>query len=161
MNKKQTIEVLNDLLLELNLNIPGLADKIGISPQSLYDIKDPNKKNAITPKLADKIISIFPQIDKYYLLTGEGSINKMRELGENASKREIIAAINRATKIVETISESILLEKEANLKSKEVEMKNAETNLLREKNNEKIANSYESNSAALKILAEYLIKKEK
>lgn len=154
MDKQRSIQIMDELLSEVNMKAAHFAESIGVSSQVIYDILDPKKKNGISRNLADKTVLRFPQINKYYLLTGEGSINKVQELGENATKQELISAINRITKTVEVVSDAVL-------KGKEADLINAEANLLREKNNERIANAYVSNSEVLRMLAEYLIRKEK
>ena len=154
MEKRYIIQIMDELLSELNMKAAHFADAIGVSSQVIYDILDTKKKNGISRNLADKIVAVFPQINKYYLLTGEGLINKVQELGENATQQELISSINRISKTVDIVSDAVL-------KGKEADLINAEANLLREKNNEKIANAYASNSEVLKILAEYLIKKDK
>jgi len=154
MDKQRVIQIIDELLSEVNMKAAHFAEAIGVSSQVVYDIQDPKKKNGISRKLADKIVSRFPQINKYYLLTGEGSVNRVQELGENATTQDLVSAINRISKTVDIVSDAVL-------KGKEADLINAEANLLREKNNEKIANAYVQNSEVLKILAEYLIKKDK
>lgn len=154
MDKNKTIQIMDELLNEVSMKASQLAEKIGVSSQVIYDIQNPKKKNSISRNFADKIVAAFPYINKYYLLTGEGSINKVQDLGDNASIQELVYAINRISKTVDVVSGAVL-------KGKEADLINAEANLLREKNNEKIANAYASNSDVLKMLAEYLIKRDK
>lgn len=56
------------------LNAKLFSEKLGFErPQVIYDILK-NKTKTITENLAVKIISVFPQYSKYWLLTGEGDM---------------------------------------------------------------------------------------
>lgn len=69
MTPRERIECLQDLY---GLNTKALADKLGYDrPQVLYDIIK-GKTAAISAKMANKIISVFPDVNKAWLLTGEG-----------------------------------------------------------------------------------------
>ena len=80
---------LNELLKHLNTNSNSLAAVIKLKrTQNLYDIENA-KVQKISPKLADKIISAFPNISKVWLLTGEGDMLKKRNTGiENRVSKE-------------------------------------------------------------------------
>lgn len=71
MGAKERIEK----VLEINsLNAKTLSERIGLDrPQALYDILN-GKTKTITEKMAFKIISAFPNIQKVWLLTGEGNV---------------------------------------------------------------------------------------
>lgn len=67
-------EILSKLLVYSGLNAKKFSEKIGFNrPQAIYDIQKGKTKN-ISIALADKIISVFPELDKAWLLTGEGDM---------------------------------------------------------------------------------------
>lgn len=64
--------VLNKLLEYSKLNGKSFSEKIGlIRPQAIYDIQNGKTQN-ISVSMANKIISAFPEVNKSWLLTGEG-----------------------------------------------------------------------------------------
>ena len=65
------------LLLEMyELNAKALSERLGMKrPQAIYDILN-GKTKSITEKITIKIISVFPEVNKTWLLTGEGDIVK-------------------------------------------------------------------------------------
>ena len=70
------VEILSKLLSYSELNVKTLSEKIGLGrPQAIYDIQKGKTKN-ISQSMADKIISVFPDINRVWLLTGEGRMLK-------------------------------------------------------------------------------------
>ena len=68
--------IINKLLDYSGLNGKSFSEKIGlIRPQSIYDIQSGKTRN-ISANMADKIISVFPEINRGWLLTGEGEMLK-------------------------------------------------------------------------------------
>ena len=66
--------VLNKLLEYSKLNGKSFSEKIGlIRPQAIYDIQSGKTQN-ISASMANKIISAFPEINKSWLLTGDGDM---------------------------------------------------------------------------------------
>lgn len=66
-------ERINTLLGYTKLNGKNFALRIGLSyPDSIYHIQ--RGRNGISDKLADRIVMAFPEIDKGWLLTGEGDM---------------------------------------------------------------------------------------
>ncbi len=66
---------MNELFKVLKINPNQLADAVGMKrAQGIYDILNPEKKVGISKNMADKICSKFSQINKAYLLTGEGKM---------------------------------------------------------------------------------------
>lgn len=64
---------INALLEYTKLNGKNFALRIGLSyPDSIYHIQ--RGRNGISDKLADRIVMAFPEIDKGWLLTGEGNM---------------------------------------------------------------------------------------
>lgn len=70
-------DIICNILTHYQLNPKSFSEKIGLDrPQAIYDIQSGKTKN-ISAKMADKIISAFPEIDRSWLLTGEGSMMKV------------------------------------------------------------------------------------
>lgn len=75
MDKELAIKIMNEVLSTLDKKASELAKAIDLKrPQAIYDILNPNKKVGISKNMAESICLKFPQINKTYLLTGEGSI---------------------------------------------------------------------------------------
>lgn len=75
MDKEIAIKIMNEVLSTLDKKASELAKAIELKrPQAIYDILNPNKKVGISKNMAENICLKFPQINKTYLLTGEGSI---------------------------------------------------------------------------------------
>lgn len=69
-------DIICNILIHYQLNPKSFSEKIGLDrPQAIYDIQSGKTKN-ISAKMADKIISAFPEIDRSWLLTGEGNMLK-------------------------------------------------------------------------------------
>ncbi len=69
-------DIICKILTQYQLNPKSFSERIGLErPQAIYDIQSGKTKN-ISSKMADKIISAFPEIDRSWLLTGEGNILK-------------------------------------------------------------------------------------
>lgn len=67
-------EVIAKVLTYTKLNAKQLADRIGLDrPQAIYDILK-GKTKSISPAMASKILSVFPEFDRGWLMTGEGSM---------------------------------------------------------------------------------------
>lgn len=64
-----------DTLLEIfGLNAKAFSEKLGMKrPQAIYDILS-GKTKTITEKMAIKIVSVFSDLNKTWLLTGEGDM---------------------------------------------------------------------------------------
>lgn len=85
MNKDKAIKVFNELLKELGMNPKQLSDSLGKErPQWAYDILNENKNVGISKNIAELVCEKFPQINKSWLLTGEGEmLFNTKEDGEN------------------------------------------------------------------------------
>lgn len=67
-------DVINKLLIYSGLNAKAFADKIGLDrPQAIYDILK-GKTKSISPSMSNKILSVFPEVSRTWLLTGEGDM---------------------------------------------------------------------------------------
>lgn len=75
MDKETAIKIMNEVLSTLDKKASELAKDIDLKrPQAIYDILNPNKKVGISKNMAESICTKFPQINKSYLLTGEGNM---------------------------------------------------------------------------------------
>ena len=64
------------ILTYYDLSAKALSEKIGMDrPQAIYDIIN-GKTQSITEKMASKIISVFSEISKSWLMSGEGEMIK-------------------------------------------------------------------------------------
>jgi hypothetical protein len=71
MERMSASEIIEEILQKHGLKAAALSKKLGYDrPQLLYDIKSGKTKN-ISKDLANKIVSVFPEYDKAFLLTGE------------------------------------------------------------------------------------------
>lgn len=67
-------ERINKILDIKGLNVKQLAEKMGLErPQALYDIQK-GKTKSITDNIANKILSVFPDVSRMWILTGEGDV---------------------------------------------------------------------------------------
>lgn len=72
-------EVIIKLLDYSKLNTKQFSEKLGMKRgQAIYDIIN-GKTKRISEKLANQIISAFPEINRTWLLTGEGEMVKTHE----------------------------------------------------------------------------------
>ena len=79
-------DVINNLLKYSDLNAKQFAEKIGLTrPQAVYDILK-GKTKSISPSMANKILSVFPEVNRSWLVSGEGAMLKgnMSVGGENS-----------------------------------------------------------------------------
>lgn len=69
-------EKIKQLLIYLNINAKVFSEELGyMRPQIIYDIQK-GKTKRISEELASKIVSVFPDISKSWLLAGEGEMLK-------------------------------------------------------------------------------------
>lgn len=67
-------QIIETLAEHFKVTVSELAQKAGYErAQSFYDVISGKTKN-ISPKMADKIVAVFPEISKDWLLTGNGSM---------------------------------------------------------------------------------------
>ena len=67
-------DILNKILEYKGLNVKALSELIGMDrPQGLYDIQK-GKTRSISHAMANKIISVFPDLNLAWLLSGEGNM---------------------------------------------------------------------------------------
>ena len=67
-------KIIDSILNYLGINAKKLSEALGYErPQVIYDIQK-GKTNVISPTLASKIVSVYPEINKAWLMTGEGEM---------------------------------------------------------------------------------------
>ncbi len=67
-------DILDKLLEHSNLNSKQFSEKIGLErPQAVYDIQK-GKTKTISSAMKCKILSVFPEINEAWLLTGKGDM---------------------------------------------------------------------------------------
>ena len=82
--------VIDKLLEYSGLNAKQFASKIGLSrPQAIYDIQK-GKTKSISRAMANKILSVFPELNEAWLYTGKG--NMRNSVGDNNSGVNIIGS---------------------------------------------------------------------
>ena len=70
---KEGSEIIASLVQYVGIEIPSLAKTIGVTKQRLHEIKCGRTKK-ISLDLANKICAAYPEINKAYLLKGEGEL---------------------------------------------------------------------------------------
>ena len=96
MNAAQRLEA---ILNYYGINAKSLSEKCGYGrPQGIYDVQN-GKTKEISTTMANKILSVFPELNRVWLLTGEGNMI-MKEIIQAL----LIATIEELYKIVMEIS---------------------------------------------------------
>lgn len=82
-----TSEILSKILEYSHLNIKAFSELIGLErPQAIYDIQK-GKTKRISQSMMIKIISVFPEINKSWILTGDGEmLNNEYQKSQNEIK---------------------------------------------------------------------------
>lgn len=70
---KEGKDIIQSLLNYVGIEIPTLAKTIGVTKQRMYQILD-GKTKKVSLDLANKICAVYPEINKSYLLKGEGEM---------------------------------------------------------------------------------------
>lgn len=100
-----TIKQLNNILVYTKLNPKSFSEKIGLArPQAIYDIQKGKTKN-FSHAMINKIISVFPEFNKSWLLTGEGEmlLTKKIEVKHNDINIIRMDILNRILQIKEEL----------------------------------------------------------
>lgn len=133
MEKKETIKIMREILDYLRMTPAELSRVLGYStPQTIYDVlsDSPRKKNVgISKNLANMLCDHFPDLNKAYILTGEGDL-----VNNNSA---IANAYNSSNAITNTgaISGSISISEKEDIKLISEKLKWAES-MIEEKNKE-------------------------
>lgn len=84
-----TTKQLDKILIYTKLNPKSFSEKLGLSrPQAIYDIQKGKTKN-FSQAMINKIISVFPEFNKSWLLTGEGEMLKEPETPKYREAKEV------------------------------------------------------------------------
>lgn len=113
-------DVINKLLEYSEMNPKKFSEKIGLMrPQAIYDIQNGKTKN-ISQGMVDKIISVFPEIDRVWLLTGDGemlreshSTSPVGNAATSADKSEMQQTQGSPAPTTENITNLIAITREA------------------------------------------------
>ena len=89
MNAAQRLEA---ILNYYGINAKSLSEKCGYGrPQGIYDVQN-GKTKEISTTMANKILSVFPELNRVWLLTGEGNMinerNNSSIIDSNNNNRE-------------------------------------------------------------------------
>lgn len=94
-------EKINCLLNYLNVNAKSFSEALGYErPQIIYDIQKGKTKH-ISPALADKIVSVFPEVNRSWLLADEGEMLRgaasecPRDSGELTVAERLVALLEK------------------------------------------------------------------
>ena len=107
---KEGKDIIQSLLNYVGIEIPTLAKTIGVTKQRMYQILD-GKTKKVSLDLANKICAVYPEINKAYLLKGEGTLLKAdgTTISVNHSPNANVAGNDlimtpeqKATRIIET-----------------------------------------------------------
>lgn len=72
-------EKIGELLKYLNINAKSFAERLGYErPQIIYDIQK-GKTKRISAELTDKIVSVYPEVNRSWLLADEGNMLRVIE----------------------------------------------------------------------------------
>ena len=71
-----TPEIISKLLEDTGLNASQFAKSVNLVPTQIYDLKS-GKTKKISDEVADKILRVYPQYQKAWLLSGEIPVLKM------------------------------------------------------------------------------------
>lgn len=77
-------EIIDNLIAYSTLSAKAFSEKIGLeNPQAVYDIQKGRTKN-ISQNMANKILSVYPEINRCWLIVGEGDMIKKSHIeGDN------------------------------------------------------------------------------
>jgi|GEM_PF-2418409 len=151
-----TPEIVNEIIRNEGLNPKQFADSIGITPTQVYDLQKGRTKK-ISEDIAGKIISVYSNYSKVWLLTGEGdkyniSVDKVDESIENSisslmEPHESYYPPGPAPQMIDMSPQAIL-------KLLETNSKLAETNNVLAEANRIIAEANKALAESNKMLAE-------
>lgn len=136
-NQNEFAERLKDLIEKLNMNKNSFSVKLGVSPTIIHNIID-GRGSKPSFEVLHKIVTIFKNVNAYWLLMGEGDMliesNEKEKLVLSKSeldlKNEKIALYEELLKakeetIISQKSENGLLKKEIQRLEKEIESNNS------------------------------------
>lgn len=100
----EATEKLSEISNYLELNLKQLSEKLGYrTPQALYDIKKGNTKT-FSEAFINKMLSVFPQFNRLWLLTGEGDMLKEPVVAAEPAPRADVAPASAVSFMVPLIN---------------------------------------------------------
>ena len=140
-------EVIAKVLAYTKLNAKQLAELIGLDrPQAIYDILK-GKTKSISPAMANKILSVFPEIDRGWLMTGEGDmlragfhhlgdnnqgfINSNNNIGNTIDNRQYYSDSPDVLRAQIELLDERIKEKDAQIKEKDAQIKEKDAQIGR------------------------------
>jgi DNA-binding XRE family transcriptional regulator len=129
VNTDDFIKRLEIILDYYSLNASTFADKIGVQRSSLSHLLSGRNKPSLDFIL--KIIEVFPDVDLYWILNGEGVFPKNYDSVENTKADNSSTIIPGATTPIDLFSPIL---------------SSIENEYVKEKNNSKKINSHENNT---------------
>jgi DNA-binding XRE family transcriptional regulator len=129
VNTDDFIKRLEIILDYYSLNASTFADKIGVQRSSLSHLLSGRNKPSLDFIL--KIIEVFPDVDLYWILNGEGVFPKNYDSVENTKADNSSTIISGATTPIDLFSPIL---------------SSIENEYVKEKNNSKKINSHENNT---------------
>jgi DNA-binding XRE family transcriptional regulator len=129
VNTDDFIKRLEIILDYYSLNASTFADKIGVQRSSLSHLLSGRNKPSLDFIL--KIIEVFPDVDLYWILNGEGVFPKNYDSVENTKADNSSTIIPGATTPIDLFSPIL---------------SSIENEYVKEKNNSKKLNSHENNT---------------
>lgn len=76
-------EIIGSVLNEIGIKAASFAKKIGVVPTQIYDLQS-GKIKKISEAIVEKIIKVYPEFNKVWLLTGEGEMLNSAENNNNS-----------------------------------------------------------------------------
>lgn len=115
-NNVNAKEIRDRLLKELKLGPGEFATALGINYQRIYDIGSGRTKK-FNPGMVNLICSKFPQVNPYFLYTGNGNVFLEDDSNGLSSAKEQIEIINMSKKLIELMEQ--LNQKDIHLRERE------------------------------------------
>lgn len=143
-----TQRIIADVLTAVGMNAPKFAEALGINYQRIFDLQRGRTKK-FNPNIAALICEKFPQINKSYLFTGEGSVTVEPEPAQSSERTlpetmadggivEISGLLHRVVDMLDQVNERSarlaeferqLNEREAALNARELDIEQREDDL--------------------------------
>lgn len=134
-NNVNAREIIANVLKELDMNAPSFSKATGINYQRIFDLQRGRTKK-FNPGVVNMICKAFPQINKSYLYTGEGSVlvdDVPADLIDNPSGNNVNSPvlIQKAMVLMQQVidKDHKLDEKASNLAKRELDLAHKELEL--------------------------------
>lgn len=133
-------DIISKVLKEVGLNAPTFAKTIGINYQRVFDLQNGRTKK-FNPGIVNKICEVYPQINKSFLYSGEGSltVDPPAEKQEHSTNiNELVVMLKKVTELFQKVMDKdeevqqrlmLVQEKERELHQREMELDKREMEL--------------------------------